>query len=184
MKNNKSDVTEKLKKIKLIVSDIDGVLTDGKIYFSGDPEEIKCFNSKDAPRIATALRSGLKMVWLTARRCAAVVRRAGELKVDLVFKQELKEKNLKFLEEMQKRYNVKPEEILYCGDDWSDLFLMKQVGVAVTPADGSAENKEIADIITKAEGGQGVAAEVMEIVMRAKGTWKKYSEQYISELIY
>lgn len=178
------NLNEKLNKIKMIVFDVDGVLTDGKIYLPGEQEEIKVFYAKDAPRTATALRSGLKIVWLTARKGAAVIRRAKALKVEIIFKQDLKENNISLLETVKDRFNVGPEEILYVGDDWSDLHLMKQVAVAVTPNDGSKENKEIAHIVTEAKGGQGVAAEIIEKVMRAKGTWDKYSQQYLSELIY
>ncbi len=180
----KIDLHDRLVKIKVLVFDIDGVLTDGKIYLSGDEEETKCFYAKDAPRIAIALRSGLSVVFLTARRCQAVERRARELKTVLIYKQELKEKGVKLMDELKVRFGTQPEEIFYTGDDWSDLYLMKQSGACATPADGSPENKEIADVVAECKGGEGVAAEIVETVMRAQNIWDKYSTEYKSELIY
>jgi len=176
----------KLKKIKLIVSDVDGVLTDGKVYLTGISEELKAFNTRDALRMEIALRSGLKIVWFTGRKCKTVVRRSKEIAggIKLLFKAELYKKNINFLDMMVKEYNIKPIEILYIGDDWNDLYIMKQVGVAVTPHNGSAENKKIAHIITRVNGGNGVMAEVLEIIMREKGTWKKYTKEYISKFIH
>ncbi|MDO8500041.1 MAG: HAD-IIIA family hydrolase [bacterium] len=174
----------KLQKIRLIVFDVDGVLTDGRIYLLGESEELKAFSNRDAPRTAVALRSGLKVIWLTARKSAAVERRARELGVTLIYKHDLKSRKLPFLEIMHKRFGVRPNEILYVGDDWSDLHLMKQVGLAVTPSNGSSENKKVAHIITNAPGGDGVAAEIIELVMRAQGTWSRYVGKYLAELIY
>jgi 3-deoxy-D-manno-octulosonate 8-phosphate phosphatase (KDO 8-P phosphatase) len=173
------ELEEKLKKVKIIVSDVDGVLTDGGLYLSGQEEEIKVFYSKDAPRTVIARSSGLKILLVTARECQAVVRRANEMKVDLIFKGQLKEK--KFLDVVKEKYGLEPEEIAYLGDDWSDMHLMKQVGVAITPQDGSSENKEIADIITDARGGRGVMAEAVEKIMRAQGTWEKYKTEFFAE---
>lgn len=186
MQKKKNFVETKLKSIKLIVCDVDGVLTDGRIYLTGGPEEIKVFNNRDAMRLEAAMRSGLYIVWLTGRKCAAVIQRSKEIigGVNLIFKSDIYATKSSFLEIVEKKYNVKPEEIMYVGDDWGDLYLMNKVGLAVTPSNGSAENKKIADIVTVARGGEGVAAEIIEMVMRAKGTWEKYTQEYISQFIY
>ncbi len=175
-----------LRKIKVVVSDVDGVLTDGKIYLSGSSEEMKAFCTRDALRMEAAMRSGLKIVWFTGRKCRAVIKRSTEIQggIYLLFKAELFEKKINLLDLLVKKYSVKPEEILYIGDDWNDLNIMINVGVSVTPRDGSYENKNIATIITKAKGGEGVMAEVLERVMKAKGTWNKYVKSYVSEFIY
>jgi len=170
---------EKLKKIRIIVSDVDGVLTDGKLYLSGQEEEMKVFFAKDAPRTVVARNSGLKILLVTARECQAVIRRANEMKVDLIFKAALKEK--KFLDVIKEKYGLEADEIAYLGDDWSDMHLMKQVGVAITPQDGSRENKDIAHIITDVKGGFGVMAEAVEKIMKAQGTWERYSTEFFSE---
>lgn len=177
-------LTKKLKRIKLIVSDVDGVLTEDKINLPGMGEEIKIFNAKDALRIEAAQRSGLKIIWITGRKAKATIRRSKELNVPLSFKQDVAKLDTPFLDVLKKKYRVGPKEILYIGDDWGDLFLMKQVGVSATPKNGSPENKAIADIISSRNGGDGVIAEVIEMVMRANGTWEKYIREYIAKYIY
>lgn len=172
------NLAEKLKKIKLLVFDVDGVLTDGKIYLS-DIGETKTFYCKDAVRIHIALNSGLKVLLFTARKCAAVERRSKEMNVDLLFKNDLRLSGEKLLDFVKKKFGVKPDEILYAGDDWNDIYLMKQAGVAIAPQNASVENKKVAHIITKARGGEGAIAEIIEILMRVQGTWKKYFENYL-----
>ncbi len=176
-------MNDSLKKIRVIVSDVDGVLTDGVIRLVGD-DELKAFCGKDAPRIASWLRAGGKMTLFTARKCTAVERRAQELKIDLLYKPDLKESKRDLFDVVREKYDASPEEILYMGDDWSDLHYQKRCGVAVVPADGSDENKKLAHIVTKALGGQGVAAEAIELVMRAQGTWDTHVEKYLAELTY
>jgi len=171
---------EKLKKIKLIVSDVDGVLTDGKIFLDTRGEEMKVFNARDAFRIEVWLKSGHKMVWFTGRKSAGVIRRAKDLGVDLVFKADLRDGLFNYLKQ---KYQITPGQVLYVGDDWSDLYYMDNVGVAVTPANGSAENKKVSDTITKAKGGEGVLAEVIELTMRAQGTWDQIVGTYRQKFI-
>ncbi|MBI2670115.1 MAG: HAD-IIIA family hydrolase [Candidatus Yanofskybacteria bacterium] len=185
MELNAQNLKNKLKKIRVIVTDVDGVLTDGKIYLSDHPEETKAFWAKDKPRMMVAMRSGLKIAWFTGRKCAAVIRRSKEVTgVRLVFKAELIEQKIDFFEFMKKEYDASPENIMYIGDDWCDLHVMKQVGVAMTPEDGSNENKKIAHIITKSKGGCGAVSEAIEILMTAQGTWCKYVEWYASSFAF
>src|SRR3989344_7780448 len=132
-----------------------------------------------------AMKSGLKIVWFTGRKCAAVIRRSKEVTgVRLIFKAELCEQKIDFFEFMKKEYDASPENIMYIGDDWCDLHIMKQVGVAVAPEDGSSENKKIAHIITRSKGGCGVVAEAIEILMTSQGTWRKYVEWYASNFAF
>lgn len=177
-------LAKKLRGVKLIVSDVDGVLTEDKIYLPGEGEEIKAFNAKDALRIETAQRSGLKVVLVTGRRAKATVRRSKELNVPLIFKQDIAKLKTPFLDVLKRKYRANPKEILYIGDDWGDLFLMKRVGVSATPKNGSPENKAIAHIVSSRNGGEGVVAEVIEMVMRTNGTWEKYTQEYIAKFIY
>lgn len=164
---------EKLKKIKLIVSDVDGVLTDGKIYLVGK-EEMKAFSVRDASPMEVARQAGIRFLFITSRKCDAVIKRAEELKTDLVFKMDVKAAGGDLISYLKTKYSVSPEEVLYVGDDWSDLFSMKTFGVSATPANGTPENKAIALIVTKANGGEGVLRELIEIVLRAQGVWEKY----------
>lgn len=177
-------IRNKILKIKLIVSDVDGVLTDGKIYLDHKGDEIKVFYTRDALRIEIALRSGISMVWLTGRRSAATLKRGNELGVKVFYKEDLAKGNISFLNLITKKYHVTNEEIAYIGDDWNDLFFMNQVGLAVTPSNGSSENKRIAQIITQAGAGQGVLAEIIEIIMKIQGTWDRFSGEYKNKFIH
>lgn len=176
----------KLNKIKLIVSDVDGVLTDGKIYLSDSPEELKSFYVRDSLPMKAAIRSGIKIIWLTGRKCRAVVRRSKEIdsSIRLLFRNDLFKQKRNLLDTISLEFKASTSEILYIGDDLPDLSIMRQVGVSVAPQNGSAENKKVADIVTKAIGGDGVIAEVVEMVMRAKGTWAKFIKEYYSHLLF
>src|SRR3989344_6806484 len=118
-----SALTKKLKGIKLIISDVDGVLTEGKLYLT-EEEEIKVFNAKEALRIEAAQRSGLKIIWITGRKAKATIRRSKELNVPLIFKQDVAKLKIPVLDFLKKKYRVGSKEMLYIGDDWGDLFLM------------------------------------------------------------
>lgn len=181
--NNKSiSLQKRLKKIRLIASDVDGVLTDGRVRLVGE-EELKVFNGKEAMKIDMVIRSGIPVVWVTGRKCVAVIKRGKELNVPVIFKHELEVKKLSLAQDFKKTYGVSENEVLYVGDDWGDLFLMTHFGVSATPRDGSTQNKKIADIVTKTKGGEGVLAEVIEMVMKAKGTWAKYLAEYTEHFL-
>ena|SRR3989344_519515 len=161
----------------MIVSDVDGVLTDGRIYLLGR-EEIKVFSVRDASPMEIAREAGLKFLLITSRKGEAVVKRAAELKTDLVFKTDIKEAGGDLVSYIKDHYGVSSEEVLYVGDDWSDLYAMKQFGISATPQNATPENKKIADIIADTKGGEGVVRELIEKVMRAQGTWGKYLADY------
>lgn len=162
---------QRLQKIRCIVSDVDGVLTDGRIYLDNSGEEIKVFCAKDAPRIVAARRSGLVIILFTGRKGGAVLKRAEELGTPIFFKADMGGGSL--LDLVYEKYGFSPEEILYIGDDWNDLYYMTRVGVAVAPGDATSENKEAAHIVTEALGGKGAVSETIELVMRAQGTWER-----------
>ncbi len=169
-----------LANIKLIISDVDGVLTDGKIYLDSSGGEIKVFTNRDALRIDIWLRNGGKMLWFTGRKSEAVKRRVSELNVDLIFKEDVIGD---FLSQISKKYSLKPEEMAYVGDDWNDIYYMSRVGLSVAPASASKENRAMANIVTKACGGAGVIAEIIEILMRKQGTWDKHVVAYKEKFI-
>lgn len=170
-------IESKLKKIKLIVSDVDGVLTDGRIYILGK-EELKSFSVRDASPMEIARRSGLRFLLVTSRKSDSVIRRAEELKTDLVFKTDIKDAGGDLVSYVKDHCGAASEGVLYVGDDWSDLYAMTLFGLSAAPADATPENKAIADIVTSAAAGEGVIREVIEMVMRAQGTWEKYLADY------
>ena len=156
-----SILTRKLKKIRVIVSDVDGVLTDGRIYLLENGDELKSFNAKDGSRVELAFMSGINILLVTSRKSGAVIRRAKEMKVPLVFKRDLKKSGKDLFLFLREKFRVDSSEVLYVGDDWSDLYFMKNAGVSATPFDGSAENKKIADLITGASSGGAVLSAII-----------------------
>ena len=180
MKEISRELKEKLGRVEMIVFDVDGVLTDGRIYLS-EVGEIKVFHSRDSFRTEIALKSGLKILWFTGRKTPMVVERAKQFNLDVLFKQDIGDS---LLDLIKKEHGVSSENVLYVGDDWSDLYLMVKVGISVAPHNATPENRDIANIVTNTDGGQGVAAEVIEMVMRAKNTWEKYSKEYIEKFIF
>ncbi len=175
----RENLKARLKKIKCIVCDVDGVLTKGDICLDVNGDELKTFCAKDAPRIKAAQENGIKIIFFTGRKNPATEHRAKELKVDLYYKKDLKEKAESLLEKLKELYNVEQDEIAYIGDDWNDLYYMIHAAVAVAPADATYENKKVPNVIvTKAKGGQGVVSEFIIQVLEAQGVLQKTVESY------
>lgn len=160
---------EKIEKLKLFIFDIDGVLTDGKLYYSPEGEEMKVFNVKDGVGIWILKEKGFKVVFLTGRKGDALKKRAQDLKVDLL-KENVREKE-KVMEEIMKKFNCKKEETFFMTDDIVDLKACRMAGFVATPQDGAEEVKKIADFITIKKGGEGAVREIIEIILKEKGLW-------------
>lgn len=176
----KPDLRQRLKKISLIVSDIDGVLTDGKLYL-GSEGEIKIFSIRDSFRVEVAIQQGFPIVWFTGRKVPAVEDRAKELGARVWYKKDV---GGDLFVKLKEEYGVNPEQVLYIGDDWNDLYFMGHVGFAVAPANAQGENKEYAHFITSARGGEGVLSEVIELLLRAKGSWDRTVHDYQERFIF
>ena len=167
---------EELKRITLVVMDVDGVLTDGRIILGSGGQEFKCFNVKDGHGIVMLHRVGIKTALLTGRKSEAVERRSQELKISLVF-QDSKNK-LDTYQALKEATGAKDEEIAYVGDDLVDIPIMKRVGVAVAVADAHPKVKEVAHIVTQAPGGQGAVREFVELLLKAQGKWEEATQRY------
>lgn len=168
---------EKISKIKALVLDIDGVLTDGRMgYSAGD--EIKFFNAHDGHGIKMLMRAGFKVGALSGRSAEANRKRAKELCFDFLYenKKNKKEAFAILLEENA----LKAEECLYIGDDVVDLPVLRQVGIGVTVADAPEYMDEYIDFRTKASGGYGAVREVCEWLLKQRGEWEKQMERYLS----
>ena len=182
MKKLKKEILEKLRKIKLIVSDVDGVLTNGKINLLGD-KELKIFDAKESERIQMAIRSGIPVVWLTGRKGPTAILRSESIGAHIMFKKDFKDGKSLLADALRKKFNVRPQEIIFVGDDWGDLCFMRQFGLCAAPSDASRENKAIADIITDAKGGEGVLSELIELIMRLQGKWNIYIKEYYKRFL-
>lgn len=159
--------TEKLRRIKCLLTDSDGVLTDGGMYYSEHGDEIKKFNTKDGMGFKLLKEAGFITGIITGENIELVRRRAEKMKVDEVYLG-IKDKT-KVLNEICAKYELKHEEIAYIGDDINDLDVIKVVGFGCTVKDGMQCVKEVADFITETKGGQGAVREVVELILGQKG---------------
>jgi 3-deoxy-D-manno-octulosonate 8-phosphate phosphatase (KDO 8-P phosphatase) len=170
-------ILEKAEKIKLLLLDVDGVLTDRKIYFSDAGQEYKAFNAHDGLGIKLLRASGVEVGVITTRRSAVVERRMHELGVVHVYQgQEDKRAALKIIME---KLALTADQIAYVGDDLPDLPLMRSVGLGVAVADACEYVCLHADWVVQMDGGRGAARAVCELIMQAQGTWSSTVENYL-----
>lgn len=169
---------EKAKGIRLLLLDVDGVLTDGNLLYTDGTAESKSFNTQDGFGLRLLLDGGIDVGIITARKSEVVARRANELKMTYVY-QGMGNKNEAF-KEIVKTSGLKPFEIAYMGDDWLDLVLLEQVGLAITPANGAAEVKEVAHFITERSGGLGAVRDACNLILEAKELTQQLLQTYKS----
>ncbi len=158
----------KLKKIKILVSDVDGVLTDSGAYYSGDGIELKKFNIRDGMGMVLLRKAGYKIAIVTTENTKIVEKRAERLQVDDLIQGSYNK--MEAIEKLIAKYSLKWEEIAFIGDDINDIVVMKKVGFSATPANATAINKKIADYVTKTNGGYGAVREVCDLFLDLK--WK------------
>jgi len=158
-----------LAKIKLIVLDVDGTLTDGGIYIDNNGVETKKFNVKDGLGIVTAQSVGLEFMILTGRTSFCVEKRAEELMIKYVL-QGVKNK-ADYLKTFATQNNLLSENIAYIGDDLNDLLAMRFAGVSACPKNAAQEIKDYCDFIINANGGDGAVREFIEIILKEQNLW-------------
>jgi 3-deoxy-D-manno-octulosonate 8-phosphate phosphatase (KDO 8-P phosphatase) len=166
--------------IRLLLLDVDGVLTDGRIIFDGDGREWKFFNVKDGHGIKLVQRAGLEVGILSGRRSRAVSVRARDLGITLVVQQALDKGQA--LEKILFRKNIEAREICYVGDDVVDVPVFSRVGLAVAVADAVAEAKAGAHYITRCSGGRGAVREVCDLLLKCQGKWSEVTRKYFQFL--
>jgi len=163
------NLDERARRIRFILMDCDGVLTDGGLYYGAEGELFKRFDVKDGHGLVMWRLSGGRSGVLTARTGKAIQKRAEELKFELVL-QGHRDKRKGFLEALD-RTGLSAEEVCYVGDETNDLGPLSLCGLAVTPADAVAEARAQAHLITQAPGGHGAVRELCEFLLRAQGKW-------------
>ncbi len=168
-----------LAKIKLLLLDVDGVMTDGRIIYDSDGGETKAFDVKDGHGLKLVQRAGIQVGIITGRQSAVVTRRAAELGIELVY-QGVKDKTLPFAE-ILKKLALKPVEVAYVGDDVVDLPVMRQVGFAATVADAVDDIKPFADMVTSRCGGRGAVREVCDFLLKESGRWRAVTSHYFQD---
>jgi 3-deoxy-D-manno-octulosonate 8-phosphate phosphatase (KDO 8-P phosphatase) len=167
---------EKARDIQLLLLDVDGVLTDGNLLYSGNGEESKAFNTQDGFGLRLLREAGVEVGVITARKSEVVARRANELKMGHIY-QGVGNKNEAFKEVMRVT-GLKPYQIAYMGDDWLDLVLLQQVGLALVPANGAREVKEIAHFITARSGGAGAVRDACDLIIEGKNLLMELLQKY------
>lgn len=169
-----STAEQRAKTIKAIVFDVDGVLTDGGLWYGPTGEAMKRFDVKDGHAMVLARLTGLPIAILTARSSSIVEVRAQELKLAAVF-QGRREKGPGF-EELCQQLGFPPAQVAYMGDDVNDLPALKRAGLSGCPADAVSEVREAVHFVSTRSGGHGAARELIELVLRATDRWEQALE--------
>jgi 3-deoxy-D-manno-octulosonate 8-phosphate phosphatase (KDO 8-P phosphatase) len=154
-------------KIRALLFDVDGVLTDGRLYIDDRGRELKVFDTKDGHGVKMAIEAGLKVAWISGRVSEATLVRARDLGVRAV-KQGARDKKAAALAYLG-RWKISPEEAAACGDDVPDLELFEAAGFTACPADAAPEVKARADLVLKGLGGRGAVREFVEEILRRNG---------------
>ncbi len=170
------DIQDKAKKIRMLILDVDGVLTDGKVVYSDTGQELKFFDSRDGHGIKMLMRTGVDVAIITGRQSQAVAHRAENLGIATVYQKALK-KMEPFIE-IAAQKGLADAEICAVGDDLPDLPVLRRAGLAVAVPDAVDEVRLLADHTTRHAGGSGAVREVCEIIMRAQGTWQTVTDRY------
>ena len=175
------NVKHKLKKIKLIISDVDGVLTDGTIMKGGGNMELKRFCVQDGTAVAMVKAAGFDLAFISGRYSEATEIRMKELKISDVYNGTLNK--LIPYRELKKKYQLKDDEIAYIGDDLIDIPVMKKVGLPVAVQNAYPDVKEKAVFVTKTRGGEGAFREFIDWMLMELGTYKKCLEDMQIKLV-
>ena len=162
-------IDEKAKKIQLVILDVDGVMTDGRIVMNDLGQEIKFFNVKDGHGIRLLLTAGIDVAIITGRESETVRRRALDLGITTVY-QGIKDKESVCKKIMEEK-GLEKEQVCCMGDDLPDIPMLRCAGLPVAVADATYETRESALFVTRAQGGYGAVREMCEIILKAKGAW-------------
>jgi 3-deoxy-D-manno-octulosonate 8-phosphate phosphatase (KDO 8-P phosphatase) len=171
-----STVENRASHARLLALDVDGVLTDGRIYYGDSGDELKAFNIKDGLGIKLLRDSGVRVAIITGRQSEIVARRARELGIEDVVQG--REDKRQALTELCQRHKLSIEECAYMGDDLPDLSAITAAGLGMTVADGSAAVREAADWVSSANGGCGAVREACEFILSARGEWSELESDF------
>lgn len=163
---NKSILRKKCLQIKLVITDVDGVLTDGGMYFSEKGEILKKFNTRDGMAVELLRNKKIPVILITREKSKIVLSRAKKLKINDTFIG-IKEKE-SLIPKICKKYKINERNIAYVGDDINDLNILKQVGLSISPQDAISEIKKYSDYVCKSKGGEGVLREIADIIISVK----------------
>jgi 3-deoxy-D-manno-octulosonate 8-phosphate phosphatase (KDO 8-P phosphatase) len=170
-------IVDKAKKLKLLILDVDGVLTDGRLFFDDFGKEYKCFHARDGHGIKLLRQSGVEVAVISGRKSNSVELRMRSLGIQFVYQGH--EHKLAAFQEMLQVLNIEPEQTAHVGDDVLDLPVMLRAGLAVAVQDAHFAVKQRADWCTHVPGGQGAVREVCDLIMLAQGTFDLALQTYL-----
>lgn len=165
----KKALKQRLKNVKLLILDVDGVLTNGQIILDHQGKEIKIFDVQDGFSIVVFHRMGYKVAIISARASDAVLARAKDLKIEKIY-QDARPK-INAYQQLLSEMNLKDHEVCFVGDDLPDVEILRKVGVAVSVANAVKEVKSAAHYVTRRQGGQGAVREIIELILKTQGRW-------------
>ena len=173
-------VNEKASRVKLLLMDVDGVLTDGHLFNVPGPDgkmvETKGFDSQDGIGLQWLSWHGVKTGVISGRQSPATEERARQCKMSYVYQGHIEK--IPILEEILKDAKIDSSEVAYIGDDFTDIVIMHRVGLAIATANARAEVKREAHYVTEAVGGSGAVREVVELILKARGLWGEILKHY------
>jgi 3-deoxy-D-manno-octulosonate 8-phosphate phosphatase (KDO 8-P phosphatase) len=170
------ELLARAERVILLILDVDGVLTDGRIIYDEWGDELKCFDVQDGSGMVLWHRAGLKSALITARKAKLVARRAKEMSIDVVAQNAFKK--LDVYRNILRRFRLADEQVCVMGDDVMDLPLLRRAGLAVTVPNGVDEAKAVSHYTTRRPGGRGAVREVVDLLLKAKGLWQQVLERY------
>lgn len=179
MKNIEPQLKERIKPVRLMIFDVDGVLTDGRVIYLPDGSEIKEFDVQDGHGIKLLQRAGIEVALISGRPCAAVEHRAKGLSISRVHLG-IKVK-VEAYEQVLAETGLKEHETGFMGDDLIDIPVMRRAGFSVAVPNGASHIFPYAHYVTRASGGRGAAREVCELILQTQGLWDGLMERYISD---
>ncbi|MFH0877614.1 MAG: HAD-IIIA family hydrolase, partial [Candidatus Omnitrophota bacterium] len=162
--------------IKILLLDVDGVLTDGRIIYDSEGSDSKFYDVHDGLGVYLLGRMGVKTILITAKGSASIRPRAKDMRVEAVYENILPKTRV--YEKILKKYALDDKEVCFVGDDLVDLCVLKRAGAPIATANACFEIKRVALYVTKKHGGRGAVREVAELILKSKGLWKKALEIY------
>lgn len=174
----KPSTAQRVRKIKILVLDVDGVLTDGRIIMDDRGRETKFFDVRDGHGLKMLMRTGIEVVFLTGRKSRVVEHRARELGVTEVYQGALNK--VEVFETLLERKGLKASEAAYAGDDIVDVPVLRRAGFSVAVVNAVSEAKRAAHYVTKKRGGRGAVREVCEVILKGQGKWGDIKKRYES----
>ena len=173
----KQELEKVILPVKMLLLDVDGVLTSGDVIYNDDQIETKIFSVKDGLGIRLLIDSGIRVGIITGRSSGALLARSRNLGIELVY-DGIKDKEA-VLEKIANEAGLEYNEIAFAGDDLPDIRVMKKIGCPLTVADACSEVKEIAAFITENSGGKGGVREISELILKTKGLWNQAIERFL-----